>query len=118
MIEIDRVETGILVYRWIDTVNMAEAQGLMPQTLALTGGQPYVVIIDMTQLRTIPIDFMGMRAAIRQEVCHGLRGYVLLNSPRTAEAFIKPVSALAPTTYLFAHAWEEAVQQARALLRG
>ncbi len=111
------VEAGILVYHWVDNVTMQEAKNALETVIPLLTTPTYSAIIDMRQVKTIPSDIIHMRENIKAEVKHGLKGYIILGAPRIVETFVRALSSLAPTTYQFAHTWDEALDMARALIR-
>ena len=117
MIEVKLVEEGVLVYHWIDNVTMQEAKNALAIVIPLLTTSTYSTIIDMRQVKTIPSDIVHMRENIKAEIKHGLKGYVILGAPRIVETFVRALSSLAPTTYQFAHSWDEAVDMARILIR-
>ncbi len=116
MIEVERIESGIYVYRWIGHVDMQDAKRSMETIFSLTEGKPYVAIIDMGKIDHLPNDIAQMRVNIKAEVQQGLCGYVVFDAPRFVLPFLKTLAVLAPTTYQFSYRWDEALRMARTLL--
>lgn len=116
MIELERIESGIYVYRWIGQIDMHDAKNVMETLFTMNEQQAYVAIIDMSKTTRLPNDIAQMRANIKAEVQHGLRGYVVFSAPRFALSIIKTLSLIAPTSYKFSGEWAEALQMARSLL--
>lgn len=116
MVEVEKVESGIVVYRWVGSIDMLDAYRATDATFTLTESKPYAAIIDMSKTSRIPSDIAQMRVNIKVEVQHGLRGYVIYGAPRFVVALIRSLSVLAPTTYQFADDWDEALRLARQLI--
>lgn len=117
MVTFQRVEQGIYVYDWSGRVSMRDAMTASKQLIAQNNNAPFVGIIDMRENKNLPTDISTMRNIIKAEIRHGLRGYVILGASRSIEVFIKPLAALAPTTYKFTQEWDAALQMARDLLK-
>jgi len=116
MINVERIESGIFVYRWVGHINMQDATVSMETIFSLNEGNPYAAIIDMEKTTHLPNDIAHMRANIKAEVQQGLRGYVIFGAPRFVQSILKTLALLAPTTYQFSDHWEEALHMARTLL--
>jgi len=115
MVEVEQIETGIFVYRWIDNVTMEDAQRASQKLLQMNGKQPFVALVDMVNMKNLPRDFGTMRALIKQENTYGLRGYVIYGAPQFVKTMVRTLAVIAPTQYLFASTQGEALQKAREL---
>ncbi len=117
MITTEYLEEGVIVYHWIDQVDMQDAHRALEDAKALTHNAPYVALINMEQLKSLPNDIANMRANVKDEVKNGLKGYVVVKAPHIIKTVIKPLTLLASTTYRFADSCEEAVGIAREILQ-
>lgn len=117
MVEVELVETGIFVYRWIGNITMQEAKNALNTIISLLTTPVYSAIVDMSQIKTMPNDVFQIRENAKIEIKNGLQGYVILGAPRMVEMFINSLLPLAPTKYQFAKSWHEALDMARALIR-
>ncbi|PJF27857.1 MAG: hypothetical protein CUN52_13950 [Phototrophicales bacterium] len=117
MIEVELLETGIFVYRWIGNISIQETKHALDQITPLLTTPIYSAIVDMSQMKTMPNDVKQIRENATIEIKNGLKGYVILGAPRMVEMFINMLLPLAPTVYQFAKSWDEALDMARSLIR-
>lgn len=117
MITTEYLEEGIIVYHWIDQVDMKDAHQALETTKTLTRNAPYVALVDMEHIKTVPTDIAQLRINVKTEVKNGLKGYVVVKAPHIVTTIIKPLTLLASTTYRFADSCEEAVEIAREILQ-
>lgn len=118
MVNVEIIESGIVVYHWEEKMTMAEGKAALERLRPTLTGAPYVSIIDMSKTKQLPRDLGIMISLIKDELSLGLVGYVIYAAPLHAQTVGRHLSVLAPTRYYWTQDWDSALQQARAWLTG
>lgn len=118
MIDFEVLEPGIIIYRWVDIVTMHEAEDAFATMTAAMPQQPYVALLDLSELKRPPTDLVHMRDNIRLEIIHGLKAYMIFGGNLPVGIFLRTIKRLAVVEYYVANDYQAALVKARDTLRG
>jgi len=117
-IKIEYIDTGIYVAHWQGRISSAEVTSNMSKIKALAndyGEQLFCLILDLTQVNNIPFDTAHLGQITEsdaQNVC-----LIAINTQQLGDRFKRIVDQFTKQDYIRVDTYDEAVIQARALLK-
>ena len=110
-INVSYIENQIYRGEWIGDITIEEVIHKMKETSVLAtehGNDKFVLIIDLTQVGTIPFDLLNLRNIADSD--HRVACYVVVKAPLVGQILGKMLNNVSSKNFIFTDSLEEAIQ--------